>query len=89
MRIDRVCAAAAATIVLSAMTGCSGTPSVDGDAPESVQREALESSWDKYSEDDRRGLCESYEVDSVGTIAEFENNDFDYDVVKSWLDGKC
>lgn len=70
------------------VAGCSDTPTVEGDAPESVQRDALESTWDKASESQRRSQCAAYQSDPIGAIAEFEDS-FDYDVVKGWLEAKC
>lgn len=78
-------AAATALLVLSA---CSGSDSGTGDVGEDGQRTALENTWDKFSEDDRRGLCDQFSADPVGAVAIFEDN-FDYDVVKQWLESKC
>lgn len=84
--LGRISAILAALAVLG---GCSDThTTAEGDAPESVQRDALESTWDKASDDERRSQCAAYEADPIGAIADFEDN-FDYDVVKEWLEAKC
>lgn len=78
----------AAIFALVLLSSCSSGPTVEDGAPESVQRDALESTWEGASEDERRDQCDAYSSDPIGAVAEFEEN-FDYDVVKEWLEAKC
>ncbi|WP_148046085.1 hypothetical protein [Nocardioides marmoriginsengisoli] len=87
---SRLVAVAAAMILIPTFAACSESTSSDDPArlDKGDQRAALGRAWDKISVDGRRGACLDFEADPIGTASNFSKN-FDYDVVKDFLEDRC